>query len=213
MLDRRGHEAALLDLFEGGRRGEAPSREALLSRLYPALQGFLRGRLTTTPALQGWLPDIVQEAMIRIDGGIWRCEFAEDRALIAWCLTVARHTTTDFVRANIDRAAELILTSDLELLASRRRWWTSSWASPADFIGTPGFRAALNEVLDKLDDEEHILLWSRIVEGGSWGDVAGALRISAGAAKRRWQRLSARLETSLAEVAPINSLKRVPEAP
>jgi RNA polymerase sigma factor (sigma-70 family) len=195
----------LLEQFRKGRNGDIPARDELLRRLYPAVGGFLKGRIATTPALQNSLEDLTQESMIKINNGIWSCHFSEDRALLGWCLTVARHAATDYIRSNIDRVAVLVLTDDVEALTSNvnRSRSSSSHGYPSELVGGSKFKAAVNEVLDQLDDDEHAVLWCRLVEGGSWSDVGQVLKISAGAAKQRWQRLTKRLRTELAVTPPI----------
>ena len=59
-------------------------------------------------------------------------------------------------------------------------------------------RFVLNAILDGLDDEQQAVLWHHVVDGSTWAEIGLMLRISAGAAKRRWQRLSKGLKAQFA---------------
>jgi RNA polymerase sigma factor (sigma-70 family) len=188
-------EAALLQLFCSAKEGADDARNALMTRLYPAVSGFVRARLAATPELQNWHQDLVQEGMLRISTGIWRCEFKDDAALIGWCLTVARHASTDYVRHNVCRAVKLVALADA---AAQLAHDPSDASTPHTMFPSDDHRFVLNAILDGLDDEQQAVLWHHVVDGSTWAEIGLMLRISAGAAKRRWQRLSKGLKAQFA---------------
>jgi RNA polymerase sigma factor (sigma-70 family) len=173
-------------------RGDLEAREQLIGRLYPVIRGFLRRRIAVARGCDALLHDLVQESMAKISTRISKQSFADDRHLLAWSLKVARNAAIDDLRRSAKRHATVLLTSEIEQLA------TVDSSGPDRDESAKEVTEILNEVLDRLDPEAHSLLWSRVVENSTWADVAVELGISVSAAKRRWQRLQQRLQAHMA---------------
>jgi RNA polymerase sigma factor (sigma-70 family) len=198
-------QAELVRLHTSAIQDDAKAMDQLLGRLYPIVRNFLRRRVNGAQNCEALLDDLVQEAMLKVVESIRKCTFSEDRSLVAWTLTVARNAAIDNLRRAAKRRSAMLLAAEIASLPQAE----FEQARPTELL--PEARATLNYILDRLEPETHSLLWSRIVENSTWGDVALELGITVSGAKRRWQRLRGRLEVVL--VSQVISDRRRKPAP
>jgi RNA polymerase sigma factor (sigma-70 family) len=188
-----GSNEPLLELLNAASNGDDRSLNELLDRIGRAVERFLCSRSQGNAALRTLVPDWTQESIIRISSGLGRAEFQTDRALMSWCLTVAKNTAVDLIRRDSRHIVGTVLEGEIEQVAQQEG--RSPHAPP--LWNRPGLRSEMNRILDGLDDETHQILWRRLVEHESWAEIAKEMGSSTGAIKRRWQRLQERFRREI----------------
>ena len=182
---------ALIDLADRARSGDEQALEKLLTRLHAPVTRFLERRLQHNAAAQFYAADVAADTLVRVTGSLDQCRASSDREFMAWILTIARNAALDLLRKGFIRYSAAML---LDGLASEHR--------PDDFLTevTPTDRAIadiLAQSYGELSPASQELAWLHAVQGSSWREIADALGTTQSGAKRRWQRIQARLRRAV----------------
>lgn len=194
MRRTREHNADLIGLLNGAQAGSNQALEDLLTRLHVAVLSFVRRRFDDQRDAEAFAQDVASEALIRVAEGYRSCQATTDRQLMAWTLTIARNVGLDIVRSRLVRVGALVALphddprNEIPSPANRR-----DERSPAEDL----LFHIMQEAHDRLPDSAQDLLWIRFVEGAEWAEVGSELGISSSSAKRRWQRMQARLRREI----------------
>jgi RNA polymerase sigma factor (sigma-70 family) len=165
--------------------GNERDANTLMEVLKGPLTGYLLGKLRD-PDAREFIEDVLQETLMRIYSKLGSCRATESRMFVRWCLTIAGHCASDqFRRLNVEGRR-------LQALDVTYRDSAPLNAANAD-DGDTGMPAEVLQALAELTVEQQSLLWHRVVCGEQWPEVGREHGITAGAAKRRYQRLRERL--------------------
>lgn len=184
----------MMDTHQGlgdlaGRAAGCPAAlEALLGELVGPVRDFHLGWLRSRRDGRDAAQDLAQETLLRIMRGIGECRARTDRQVMAWALTVARHVALDHSKAERRRRARYFTSPEPEELAAGPS--ASSWAS--ERMGCDPRNSELMSILaahlSVASESVQEILWIRFVEGGTWSDVAGEMKMTLRAVQRRFQR-------------------------
>lgn len=183
----RPSDGSLLAALRRAQGGDPEAQETLLAALHGPVLDYVKGYTRRMPDDRDVADDIAQEALIRIATHLHTCRASTTDQLLGWALAVARTRLTDYMRG-MRRAVERI-TEDIPGPAES----PGSTHDP----GAAALAAILRRVVRGLPRETRILLELRVQRGESWAEIADALRTTAAAAKRRFQRAQARLRREL----------------
>lgn len=164
--------AALSGDLDALERFAAEARRKLLR----SLRGPLRGGWA-----EHWLEDVVQDAMVDVCAHLSRCQARSDRELSGWVRAIGQRELANLFRAEAFRRVTIPLSEDQGAPASAER-------SPSGPLGR-----LIRRRLRHIGDDAQELLWLRLGAGATWVEVAMELGTTPSGAKRRYQRLVARL--------------------
>lgn len=154
------------------------ARDLLLALISPRMRGGWT---------EGWIEDVVQEALLDIVRGYTGCRARTEAEARAWVATIARREVAMLYRREARRA------QSYGHLSAAENFPDTSIDRP-----TPRVAQSLNSVRDateRLTDAQHHLLWTRLPTAQPWTEVGRELGITPSAAKRRYQRILGRLQT------------------
>lgn len=175
-------------LAERAAAGCPDALEALLGRLVGPVRDFLLAWLSGRRDARDTAQDLAQEALIRIMRGITECRARTERQVMAWALTVARNVAVDHARSERRRQESFAVTEELEAVAEG----PSVVAWVVEMAGSDQRNGALMSLLAAevaaAPEVLQEILWIRMVEGGTWGDIAGQTNMTLRAVQRRFQR-------------------------
>jgi DNA-directed RNA polymerase specialized sigma24 family protein len=159
-------------------------RAGALDELLASAQGLLRatiGRRLRGGWSESWIDDVVQEALLDVARSYHGCRAAEEREAIAWVDAIARREVASLFRregaARLEPLGPDIQQPHLDVIAPR-------WATMLQHLSSE---------LSGLSGDAQFLLWARLLGQVTWAEAGQALGIPGSAAKRRYQRLLARL--------------------
>jgi RNA polymerase sigma factor (sigma-70 family) len=171
--------------------------------------GFLRKRLGD-PRLERFVEDVLSEVLVRVFKHYQKCEASTERELVSWVLSIAHNES---LRLLARRPLKYAL-----LLGDRDPSETGKGGGPGSGVAVPGYSGyatppgrdqrsrglrALLGVLEEVEcsqpPERGLILYLKLVEDRSWQEIGEHLEISAGAAKRRYQRAQQTLEKQVLE--------------
>lgn len=145
------------------------------------------------PRLRGGWPesyteDVVQDALVDIIRAHADCQAESEGETVAWVVAIGRRRVATLYRREAHRRRKRSALAPTENIADSG-------------VGalSPGLQrvvGSLSDPLSELSEQQHRLLWERILGGATWAEVGEALHIPHTAAKRRWQRLVVRLRAS-----------------
>ena len=196
----------LLRAKNDGSTGSA--QDAFLRRIREPVLLFLRGRLAD-PRLAPFVDDVVAEVMVRIFRHFRKCEATTDREVVAWALKIAHNEALRLLRKHPFRYA--LLLGDDDPANFGPKYSSGKWRFPTFGTYVPSQDEALSsegmvELLRVLETAESSmdptlqrLLYLRLLEDATWFEVGASLKISAAAAKRRFQRAQAALAKKVKE--------------
>jgi RNA polymerase sigma-70 factor, ECF subfamily len=179
VLRFEGDEHALVQAIlagHGGARAELYDRYAVL----------VRRVLARVLGVDQELADVVQEVFVRALGAMHKLELPE--RLGAWLTSMAVFTARGHIRAR--RRRRWLRFGAPEALAEASTEASTEAAESPD----SAVLEALYRVLDRLPEDERIVLVLRHLEGMELRDVAAASGLSLATVKRRLARASARFE-------------------
>lgn len=178
------HGVELFPLLEQARRGDIQVLGRFCQELRPCLVREVTRRLRGGWT-EDWIEDVVQECLLDVLRGLHGCSANSEVELRAWARAIARRQVAILIHREWPRLESAIPIYTLNDLAE------SSATDPS-----PGF-AALLAVLaaaaDELTPTQSRLLWLRLQADATWREIGADLGITASAAKRRYQRLTASL--------------------
>lgn len=192
----RNHRMAdlLTQLRRDALAGDRGALEELLARLHHAISRMLQRRLGHGPVATDITLDAAQQATVQVMRALAECRAETDAQLMAWALRIGWNCATDQLRFNLPKYAGVLLTSGDGCIANL--------GEATDEPPTPAL-ASLTEILqselEKLDADKVRLIWLRVWEELTWQEVGARFGVSSSAAKRRWQRLSHRLQMRVLE--------------
>jgi DNA-directed RNA polymerase specialized sigma24 family protein len=167
---RRGDLDGLARLLEA-------SRKVLLATVGPRLRGGW---------CEDWTEDVVQEALVDIVRAHGDCRASSEREVVAWVRSIGRRQVAElFVKEAGRRGSSLDAVGDVAAVEA---------CAPSPRIARA--LESVRAVVCTLGREHHRLLWSRVVASHTWQEVGEELGIPPTAAKRRWQRVLARLRAT-----------------
>ena len=177
-------------LADAAKRGEVERFSELYSRVSPALHVWADLRIPTWARRQVAPEDIVQEVWIR--AMVRLRDFDQNRGPFRrWLFGFARRVLTESLRKGLRRegAKAAIELTNLDQLPAE----VTTLANKAI---RKGAGEGLAREVAKLDDEDRRLFLLRALEERAHEDIAHDLGITCDAAKKKWQRLRARLESN-----------------
>ena len=182
---------------------------ALVERLYPICERFLRRRLRGFRDAPDVAADATQESMLRIAAALDDCRATSDRELVAWALVTARRTVIDMYRSPTSGLAARSLASELHDEAD----CLGEGADDVEGQATPRntLLALAMRAYDALTRETAELLWWRLIRDAEWSEVAEEMSTTSAGAKRRFQRAQGALRRSLTHlIADLPPAEREP---
>lgn len=188
---REDSGSGLADLGRRARGGDHDALNQLLQAVQGHVRRYLSRRLFAVPDGEDLARDLGQEVLVRTAAALSRCEFDDDRRLMAWVLTVAKHLLIDHIRAERARG-EVLPEKQMDALAARAslaRWQ----AGPAGPAPSAPLAAAVARAVAAMPEATRELLRLRVDTGCTWKKVAAALDTTEAGAKRRFQRAQATL--------------------
>lgn len=159
------------------RLGDGAAFEALVERYYAPAVAVARSRLRDDDLAQ----DVVQETFVRIFRGRMRYDPAQPFA--AWFYTVLRNIATDVIRRQGRYQRKL------KLLA----------AEPEAEVRVDASACDCETLLSYLQDSDREILIYHHIHGMSLRQIAGVLRITPEAAKKRAQRAMKKLQAFVSQ--------------
>lgn len=195
--ERPFEEGCLSRTLSRARKGDEAALETLLHLLRPVLLRYARSQLFLDPEAEETARDLAQEALVRIVLGLGHCRAEADTQVIAWALAIIRNLCADHfrtVRPPTFRLSQLLdddprVPEDLLAVRVER-------TSPRVGRGRRVLRRVLDEVLRTLPASALRLLRLRVEEDMTWNQVARELGLTRSAAKRRFQRIQARVRAA-----------------
>ena len=192
--ERPFEEGCLSRNLSRARTGDEEALEALLHLLRPVLLRYARAQLFLDPEAEETARDLAQEALVRIVLGLRHCRAEADNQVIAWALAIIRNLCVDYFRtAHVPTFRLSQLLDDDSFV--REDFLTSGAGreSPRAGPGRRVLRRVLDEVLGTLPASALRLLKLRVEEDMTWNQIACELGLTRSAAKRRFQRMQARV--------------------
>jgi DNA-directed RNA polymerase specialized sigma24 family protein len=171
--------------------GDDSALDALLRRVTGKVRGRLATRLRGVPDLDDAIDEIVQDALWKLVTGMAGCRARSDAQAWAWLWTLVEHARVDYLRRERHRRQ----TVPIDGIVGRRLWARADDDGDGDGV-SPGDRVLLECLMracDELPPGSAALVWGRVILSMSDADLGRELGTAASAAKRRWQRLQARL--------------------
>jgi len=149
---------------------------AAREELSRAVEARLRGGWT-----RSWVEDVVQDAMVNVCAHYHDCRAATVADLLGWLRSIGRRQVANLFRAEARWRDATTTLGPTPLVGDEKPGLLSPWAS------------LLRQRLALLGTDPHKLLWLRFEVNASWAEVARELQTTPSGAKRRYQRLVARL--------------------
>lgn len=176
------------------REGDSEALESLLRLLRPVLIRYARAQLFLDPEAEETARDLTQEALVRIVLGLEHCRAEADTQIIAWALAIIRNLCVDHFRTAHTPAFRLsqLLDEDACVRDDFLPAWTEG-TSPRPGRGRRVLHRVLDEVVETLPAPALRLLRLRVEESMTWNQIARELGLTRSAAKRRFQRIQARV--------------------
>jgi len=168
--------------------GDRMSEERLVGVLGEMARRYLQRRLGARVQVAD-LEDVAQEICLRLSRSIKSCRADSAPQLIAWVREIAANCIHDHYRTR--RLVGGVLP---EWLPDPRSQGHDTAASPPSPL-----MKIVAEVEAALPADHQRLLYLRLMEGLTWREVGADLGINENAAKRRWQRLQARIKKQVLE--------------
>ncbi|HEU4451651.1 MAG TPA: RNA polymerase sigma factor [Longimicrobium sp.] len=185
------------ELAERAAGGCTDAMEALLGRLVGPVRDFHVSWLGSRRDARDTAQDLAQETLLRVMRGIQTCRARTERQVMSWALAIARNVALDHAKSERRRRAQYSTSPDLEEVAAGPS--VSAWA--AEHAEPDPRRASLRGVLAAglaaAPETLHEILWIRVVEGGTWRDTAGDMRMTLRAVQRRFQRFGESLRAQV----------------
>lgn len=183
------HSPSLVELRDRAIAGDDRALHQLLCLIHPRITRYL-GRCLSGTAAQSHIEDVALDTLIRITEALRSCTARSDGQLMAWVMTTARHLAIDLLRTQYLRFAALELVEEIaEDPASAAGGACDDRPEDEQLLSTIVHRA-----YSGLAGSTQELLWMRLVEGASWGEIADSMDSTPSAVKRRFQRAQHRLQ-------------------
>lgn len=188
-------DADLLGLLKAARGGDPDALEGLLAELYPSIRLYAYRRLRDRRDADLLADDIAQETLLRVIRGIESCRAESPTALFGWTLVITRRVVVDLLRG---RHAQIHSTPDLEEVGEHASMceWLSRSSAPAS-RGSKVLSDLLDRILESLPEGMIAVLHLRVQMEMTWPEIGEHVRITASAAKRRFQRAQNRMRKAL----------------
>jgi RNA polymerase sigma factor (sigma-70 family) len=190
-----GDPATAVELLRMAQAGDEGALGKLLKKVGKAVTGKVSSILGTDSP---YVDDIASDAMSAAATALAQCKAVEDSQVFAWFLTIARNASLQELRREARTYGEM--------------WSTSDEPSRLVCRFPPHLQAALLEALPivraGLDEPTARILEMRVLEDTSWADIARALTIKPDAARVRFERLRAKLNTEILKVVLENAAER-----
>lgn len=196
---------SLAELCRLAAAGDAAALDAVLRATQEPVHRYLARRLARCPDGDDTAGDLRQEVLLRAAAALPRCEFENDRSVVAWILRITRHVLVDHLRAERRRHPP-VSGEGLELLAERAalvQWQSGHHAHPGGEL----MDEVTARAMSGLPRQTAELFRLRVQLGCTWPEVAAALDTTAGGAKRRFQRAQVALRKRF-----LTALDTLPEA-
>lgn len=149
----------------------------LMCRVRSLLNALVSPRLSGSWA-EGWIEDVVQEALLDVLRGYRSCRASSETAARSWVRTIGRREIAQLCRHEAERSRHTVSLTD------------HIYAPAASSLGPMPLEdstvlSRLRKVLDQAGPDESRLLWARFQISASWAEVGQELGIAPTAAKRR----------------------------
>jgi len=179
----------------GAQSGDAAALERFArvarAELMRSLGTRLRGGWT-----ESWIEDVVQEAMVDVCAHLQDCRASSSSEVLGWLLAIGRREAANLFRV------EGPLRNSVSLGASCQVADFEEPDPPSPFL------RLLRRRLSHLGSDAHEVLWLRLGVNATWTEVAREIGTTPSAAKRRFQRIIARLRRWRPERLPTDSTRR-----
>lgn len=160
---------------------------AAFEELYDRYSGALLGVIVSVTGDGETARDVLQETFVKVWKNILKYDESKGR-LFTWLLNIARNTAIDHLRNSETKISKGKITSDKSDTVMENRM--GSVTVNTDIIG-------LREVVDKLSDEQRIVIEKAYFEGLTREDIAEELELPVGTVKTRLRAALLRLREIL----------------
>lgn len=203
-------EKELYELFEEARQGDDAALDQVLEALRPVLLRTIRARVRSARATEAVAEELAQDALLRVAGGLAGCRAQTAAQLMAWCRTIARRVVIDRYRRRSSERERRTSTSPDEVarhgdVSGRPTEAPTTKSKPLSAVDHVLGKLLL-ETQDVLSPGTRTVIRQRLLYGDSWEEAGRAAGTTAGGAKRRYQRATARLRSEL-----LNRIRQVPD--
>lgn len=189
------HDVDLIPCVRAAVAGDERALERVLAAIYAPIVSFLYRRFDREREAEELARDLAQESLVHVAMGLGKCRAETTKEFFAWTFTIARNVGRDLLRARGEELKMLRFAAEVEEIASvADPGHGQSDAGGEDAIAR-ALSAIVTEATEALPEATVRLLWIRLVEDGSWSEVAHRLGTTAAGAKRRFQRAQATLRT------------------
>lgn len=181
------------DALDRAKAGDPAAVDAVLDAVRPMIVATAERQLATgdVPSADA-AEDVAQLTLLRVARHLAECRAESPFQFAAWALAIARRAVLDVRREPLGEAASLRTSLDRLVVRGAERVLADDAPEVGGALdGSPAVVAVLRAALAayaKTGPETAELVWMRVVAGATWNEVGRAMRIPAGAAKRRYQR-------------------------
>lgn len=162
--------------------------QGAFEQLYDQYSGTLLGIITSIVGDSETAKDVLQETFVKIWKNIRMYDETKGR-LFTWLLNVARNTAIDYLRKGETKISKGKLDSEVKTEAAIERK-SGSTVINTDIIG-------LRDFVDKLSEEQRIVIELAYFQGYTREDIAEELNIPVGTVKTRLRSALIRLREIL----------------
>ena len=173
--------------------GDERALERLLAAIYAPVVGFLYRRFDREREAEELARDLAQETLVHVAMGIGRCRAQTTPEFLAWAFEIARNVGRDLLRARGEELRMLRFAAEVEEISLVADPGVGQSPDGAGDATARALSEIVSGVTEVLPDATLRLLWIRLVEDGTWSEVADRLGTTAAGAKRRFQRAQATL--------------------
>lgn len=197
-MPQRLPNGSLVALLRRAATGDECAHDELLTYLRAAALPYARKQVRSRADAGDLADDVVQEALLRMSGNLWRCRATVDAEVVSWAVRITYRVLVDNHRK---RAREMIrrLSPELETLlyASTESTWQPCERSRPESV----LDRLVRSTISSLPPDLQRLLELRVFQGAKWEEIGEELGTTASGAKRRFQRAQAALQRELLERA------------
>lgn len=162
-----------VQLIKSAQGGDSSALDQLLARYYERVRVIVRARMGVKIRSVLETSDILQETFCVAVKKFESFEVRDEAELIHWLGKLAERQITDAVshakaqKRDVDRAERLPTSSDLHPPVHA--------GGPLTQFAQKDQNEALGAILSEMPEEQRELVLQRLVEGGSWEDIAARL--------------------------------------
>ena len=166
-----------------------------LSTLYDRYQNILFGLIVQVIKVRPEVEDVLQEVFIKI----WKKAHQFDSkkgTAFSWIVTIAKRTAIDRLRSRTSRSSKEVDNKSEDIDYSRHI--DNGQDSPQDVVEAQQKKEAISKALEKIPEEQRILIVISFFEGKTHTEISELLNIPLGTVKSRIRLGMIKLQSILA---------------